>query len=94
MKKETGDEMELKKKLMKRQIAGDTFLVPMGKTVYDANGLFFLTEVGAFIWDKLPAAQTEENILSAVLAEYDVEEAVARQDVHSFMEKLKTMEII
>ena len=86
--------MEMKKKLMKREIAGDTFLVPLGKTVYDANGLFFLTEVGSFIWDLLPTAQTEEEVLSAVLAEYDVEEAVAREDVSSFLNKLKTMEII
>lgn len=86
--------MELKKKLMKREIAGDTFLVPLGKTVYDSNGLFFLTEVGAFIWDLLPQAQSEEDILSAILKEYDVEESVARQDVRSFLEKLKSMEII
>ena len=86
--------MEIKKKLMKREIAGDTFLVPLGKTVYDANGLFFLTEVGAFIWDLLPEAKTEEDVLSAVLAEYDVEEATARQDVHSFLEKLRGMNII
>lgn len=86
--------MELKKKLMKREIAGDIFLVPLGKTVYDSNGLFFLTEVGAFIWDRLPQAETEEDILCAVLEEYDVEEAVARKDVAGFMEKLRTMEII
>lgn len=86
--------MELKKKLMKREIAGDTFLVPLGKTVYDSNGLFFLTDVGAFIWDRLPQAETEEDILSAVLEEYDVEEAVAKKDIAGFMEKLRTMEII
>lgn len=86
--------MELKKKLMKREIAGDTFLVPLGRTVYDSNGLFFLTEVGAFIWDLLPQAQSEEDILSAILKEYDVEESVVRQDVRSFLEKLKSMEII
>lgn len=86
--------MEIKKKLMKRQVAGDTFLVPLGKTVYDANGLFFLTEVGAFIWDLLPQTNTEEEVLSAVLAEYDVEEAQAREDVRAFLEKLRSMEII
>jgi hypothetical protein len=80
--------MEIKKKLMKRQVAGDTFLVPLGKSVYDANGLFFLTEVGAFIWDLLPQAKTEEEVLSAVLAEYDVEEATAKAHVAAFVEKL------
>lgn len=86
--------MQIKKKLMKRQIAGETFLVPLGKTVYDSNGLFFLTEVGDFIWDRLPQAQSQEDIVKAILDEYDVEEAVVRKDVSAFFEKLKTLEII
>ena len=45
MRKGMGYNMEIKKKLMKREIAGDTFLVPLGKTVYDSNGLFALTEL-------------------------------------------------
>ena len=86
--------MEIKKELVTRQIAGDTFLVPLGKTVYDANGLFFLTEIGAFIWERLPQAETEDDILAAVLNEYEVDEATARQDIQAFLEKLRSMEII
>ncbi len=86
--------MEIKKKLMKRQIAGETFLVPLGKSVYDNNGLFFLTDVGAFIWDKLPQAQTREDIVNAILEEYEVAPDQARQDVDAFCEKLKALEII
>ena len=86
--------MNIKKRLLKRQIAGDAFLVPVGKEVYDSNGLFFLTEVGEFIWDRLEQAQSMEDILSAILEEYDVEESVARKDVAAFFEKLRAMEII
>lgn len=86
--------MEIKKRLMKRQIAGETFLVPLGKEVYDSNGLFFLTEVGDFIWDRLPQAETKGDILKAILEEYDVEEAVAKKDLDSFLEKLRLLEII
>ena len=86
--------MEIKKKLMKRQIAGETFLVPLGKSVYDNNGLFFLTDVGAFIWDQLPQAQCREDIVNAILEEYEVEPDQARQDVDAFCEKLKALEII
>jgi hypothetical protein len=86
--------MEIKKKLLKRQIAGDVFLVPLGKEVYDSNGLFFLSEVGEFIWDRLEQAESKDDILSAILKEYDVEESVARQDLDSFFEKLQTLEII
>ncbi len=86
--------MVIKKELMKRTVAGETFLVPLGKSVYDSNGLFFLTEVGAFLWDILPAAESEEDLLKAVLAEYDVEQAVALADIRAFLEKLTAMDII
>lgn len=86
--------MKIKKRLLKRQIAGDAFLVPVGKEVYDSNGLFFLTEVGEFIWDRLEAAEGPEAIINAVLKEYDVEESVVRKDVEDFLEKLRGFEII
>ncbi len=86
--------MEFKKKMIKRTIGGETFLVPLGKAVYDANGLYFLTDVGAFIWDLLPQVEEESQILAPVLAEYDVSEDAARADIHEFMEKLREMGII
>ena len=86
--------MILKKELMKRSIAGDTFLVPVGKTIYDSNGLFLLTEVGAFLWDLLPEAQSEAELVAAVLAEYEVEEATAAADIAAFTQKLRDMEIL
>ena len=86
--------MNIKKRLLKRQIAGDAFLVPVGKEVYDSNGLFFLNEVGEFIWDRLEAANDSEDILKALLEEYDVEESLARKDVETFLQKLRDMDII
>ena len=86
--------MKIKKRLLKRQIAGDAFLVPLGKEIYDSNGLFFLNPVGEFIWDQLEQAQSKEDILKTLLDEYDVEESVARTDVDAFFEKLRAMDII
>ena len=86
--------MNIKKRLLKRQIAVDAFLVPVGKEIYDSNGLFFLTEVGEFIWDRLAEAGGTEDILRAILEEYDVEESVARQDLEAFFEKLRALDII
>jgi hypothetical protein len=86
--------MVIKKKMLKRMISGEVFLVPVGKTVYESNGLFVLTEVGAFIWDLLPGAETEEDILRAILEAYEVEEPEARADLAAFLEKLRTMGIL
>ena len=86
--------MTIKKDLIKRQIAGETVLVPFGKTVYDSNGLFILNELGGFLWDLLPAAQSEEELVSAVLAEYEADEETVRGDIGEFLDKLREMDII
>ena len=86
--------MKLKKELIKREIAGETILVPVGKTVYDSNGLFVLNELGNFIWHLLPNVQTEEEICKAILAEYEVSMEEAAADVAEFLSKLREMEMI
>lgn len=86
--------MIIKKELIKRDIAGDTILVPVGKTVYDSNGLFVLNELGAFIWDMLPRVETEVEICRAVLEEYEVTAEEASKDVAAFLEKLRELKIL
>lgn len=86
--------MDIKKELLKREIAGDSFLIPVGKSVYDSNGMFVLTELGAFIWDLLPQADSAEDILEKVLAEYEVDEATARADIAEFLQKLQNLQIL
>lgn len=86
--------MELKKEFIKREIAGESFLVPIGKTICDSNGLYLLTELGTFIWDRLPEARDSRDILQAVLAEYEVDENIARADINEFLDKLRDMGIL
>lgn len=86
--------MKLKKELLKREIAGEAFLIPIGKSVYDSNGMFLITELAAFIWDLLPQTESQEEILQAVLAEYDVDEETAKADIAEFLDKLRAMNIL
>ena len=86
--------MNIKKELIKRSIAGETVLVPVGRTVYEANGLFVLNELGDFLWERLPEAENEEQLLASILEEYEVDEQTARRDLLAFLDKLKQMEIL
>lgn len=86
--------MKIKKELIKRDIAGETVLVPCGKTIYDSNGLFILNEVGAFLWERLETSESEDALLAALLEEYEVDADTARQDVCDFLNKLREMKII
>lgn len=86
--------MKIKKELIKRQIAEETVLVPVGKTIYDSHGLFVLNELAAFLWDILPNVSGEEELVDAVLAEYEVSREEAAADIGEFLAKLRKMEII
>lgn len=86
--------MKIKKELVKRDVAGDIILVPVGKTVYDSNGLFVLNELGEFLWDRLETADSEEALLRAVLEEYEVTEEIAREDIRKFLTRLRELGIL
>lgn len=86
--------MNVKKELILREIMGENVLVPSGKTVFENNGLFMLTETAAFIWKILPDAKNEEEILKAVLSEYEIDEKEAKKDIDEFLSKLREMKII
>lgn len=86
--------MKIKYEFVKRDIADETFLVPVGSGSAKFPGLFALTEVASFIWDQLPEAQTEEDIVDRILAEYDVTREVAAADTAEFVAKLREMDII
>lgn len=86
--------MKIKKELIKREIAGDTILVPVGKSVYDSNGLFVLNELAAFIWNILPEVDLESEIAEKILEEYEVNSEEAAEDTAKFLDKLREMGII
>lgn len=86
--------MKLKREFVVREIAGDIFLVPTGKTALNLNGMMTLNALGAEIWAMLPEVEGEEEIVQRILAEYDAEPVQIRADVWDFLGKLRQMEII
>lgn len=86
--------MTIRHEFIKREIIGESFLVPIGEAAKAYNGLFALTEVGAFLWDRLPEAKNEQQLVELLLEEYDVTREEASEDTRLFLEKLRKMDII
>ena len=80
--------MKIEKEYVLREIAGDHIIIPVGTTVLEFNGLITVNEVGVFLWKMLQEEVTMEELVQAVLKEYDVEEEVAREDIQEFLDKL------
>lgn len=86
--------MKIKKDFIKREIAGDYILVPIGSTAMDFNGLITMNDVGVFIWDNLESSNNEDELLNKILSEYEVDEKTAKADMEEFLEVLKKADII
>ena len=80
--------MRVDKEFVLREIAGDYIIIPTGKTVLEFNGLITVNDVGVDIWNMLQEEVTFEDLVQGILAEYDVEEEVAREDIQEFLDTL------
>lgn len=81
--------MKIKEGFMLREVAGSYVVVPVGKAAVDFNGMITLNEVGAFLWKQMEHDCTKEELLKAVLEEYEVSEERALEGIESFLKKVK-----
>lgn len=86
--------MKINKEVVYREILGEHILIPVGATFAEKSGLFNMSELGAFIWKLINESKNEDEILSAILEEYDVEKEVAKNDLEEFLSKLKEFGIV
>lgn len=86
--------MKVKDDYLLRNVAGSHIVVPVGEGCLDFSGVITLNEVGAFLWEKLQADTSAGELLSALLAEYDVDEATAKADIDEFIAKLKGADLL
>lgn len=86
--------MKLKLQLVKREIAGDVILVPVGEATTQLKGLLTVNETGAAIWDALPDAENEEAIVDRLYETFDAERDVLRKDVDAFLSQLRELDIL
>ena len=69
--------MKIKEGFLLREVAGQTVVLPTGGDL-DLNMMITLNETGRFLWERLQEGTTEEALVAALLAEYDVDEATAK----------------
>ena len=79
--------MKIKDGFILRSVAGQTVVLPTGDEL-DLNMMITLNETGTFLWERLQQDTDEAALVSALLAEYDVDEATAAKAVAGFVVKL------
>lgn len=86
--------MKIKEGYMIREVAGYHVVVPVGDAALDFNGMINLNETGAVLWKAMVEDADEEKLVSALLAEYEISEDIARKDVKQFIIKMREANLI
>jgi Coenzyme PQQ synthesis protein D (PqqD) len=81
-------------RIVGRRIAGEYVLVPLVTHGADLDAIYNLNAVGAFIWERLDGRATGAAIVSALVAEFEVDEERAREDYVAFVAQLQGMQAV
>ncbi len=81
--------MKIKDGFVLRKVAGSYLVVAFGQQSIDFNGMISLNDTGAFLWNKLANDVDRDELVEAMLQEYDVSREQVEKDVDSFIKKLE-----
>jgi len=81
--------LKIKSGYILRDVADAFIVVPVGERVIDFKGLMTLNETGAFIWRKMEAEVSFENLLNFIVDEYDIDIEQASLDLNEFIDKVR-----
>ena len=86
--------MKIREDLVLRKV-GDTWAVfPIGEALNDFGNIMKLNETGAFMWRKLEQGCSEQELITAISKEYNVEQHKAEQVLCKFIKLLEKDEIL
>lgn len=92
--REEAKDMKIKEGFVLRNVVDEYIVMPTGNNIAKFEGAVVLNEVSAFIYKLLENPMSREDLLIAILNEYDVDEATASADLDVLLNKLADMGVL
>ena len=88
--------MRIKEGFEIQNVCGEHIIVPAGADNIDYSRIISLNETAAYLWQNVVGKPsfTIDDMVALLLAEYEVEEDVAREDCEMIIERWKEMELL
>ena len=92
--REEAKDMKIKEGFVLRNVVDEFIVMPTGDNIAKFEGAVVLNEVSAFIFKQLQSPVSREDLLMALLNEYDVDEATAAADLDALLAKFADMGVL
>ena len=86
--------MKAKPGFVVRHVVDEYLLMPTGENIADFGGYVLLNSVSAFVWEKLQAPASRDELLEAVLGRYAVDAETAAADLDALLERFRQAGVI
>ena len=86
--------MQHKDYFLLQTVVGRHLLIPIGARVKHMNGLVALNATAAHVWQLREEQRTLEELVTALSARFDVDEATARADVSALLDVISDMGLL
>ena len=86
--------MKIKEGFVLRNVVDEHIVMPTGDNIAKFDGAVVLNEVSAFVFKQLQNAVSREDLLEAMLAEYDVARETAEKDLDALLESFAQMGLL
>ena len=77
-----------------RNVVDEFILMPTGDNIGKFNGTVLLNEVSAFVWEKLQNPMSKDDLLKAILDEFEIDRATASADLDTLIVSLRGYGVI
>lgn len=86
--------MKIKDTFILRNIAGSNIVLPSGSSSESFSGMMTLNETGVFLWNTLQKDISMDDLINAMLSEYNVSADQAKEDAYEFVKSLRTAGVL
>ena len=87
-------EMKRKQGFVLRNVVDEYIVMPTGENIAKFEGAVVLNEVSAFVFGQLENAVSRDDLLTAILNEFDVDEATAAADLDELLSQFGKMGLL
>lgn len=79
---------------VQRDVAGECILVPIRRTLTEANSIYVLNETGAALWNRIDGQRTAQDIVTDFCNEYEVATDQLAKDFTTLLDDLLSIRAV
>jgi len=83
------DKLKTSDQVLMQKVADEAVLLDL-----ESQSYFGLDPVGTLIWESITKGESEEEIVTHITAEFDVDSDTARGDLKAFLEELREGKLV